>query len=274
MISNVRFRLFLVIIGAVFLISGLHGSHGKIALLFLTREELNQPSVWEALLCDARDKYSLYVHSKEPMNHPFFKEYRIPKIVPTTWSVHVRAWQELLSEALKDPNNEKFVFVSEACVPMYTLNYIYDEIIKDPYTHMAYGRPWWPSNGSREVVEVDPKHRYGNFEWMVLNRKHAELVAKDRGVVRIVSRHVNDQESYFPILFSIYNCLDEVCNHTYTYANWEYAVNNGANPYLFDVYDDLARELLEDAYNIGCLFLRKVSRNFPEDVLMENILNF
>ena len=205
------------------------------------------------------------------MSEPYFKDHRIDNIVPTTWSIHVRAWQVLIQEALKDPENEKFVFVSESCVPLYTLNHIYDVLMQYPYTYMAYSKPWWLSSNPREIYELNPEHRYGSSEWMILNRKHAEIVAKDKGVIRIVSRHYNDQESYFPILLSIHNCLGEVFNHSFTYANWQYASNNGGSPYVFKEYDESSEELIEDAYNIGCLFLRKVATTFPEEILLMNI---
>lgn len=244
---------------------------GKVALLFLTRNDVNFPTLWERLLHETTDQFTVYVHSKEPVHNSFFQERRIDKIVSTTWSIHCRAWQNLLQEALKSPDNQKFVFLSESCLPLYPLDHIYVHLMKDDQTHMAFSRPWWRPDSIRELHEINIIHRYGNNEWIVLNRKHAEIIANDRGIIRIISKYPNDQESYFATLLSIYGCLGEVINHSYTYSNWNYATNNGASPYHFEKDDALSQELLQDAYNIGALFIRKVSKNFPETILQQAI---
>lgn len=244
----------------------------KIALLFLTRSTPNHADVWKKLLKDAPGKYNIYVHSKEPMDDPFFQKHRISKIVPTTWSIHVRAWQALLQEAVKDQDNVRFAFLSEACIPLFSLKYIYSVIMSDPRTHMAFAKPWWDQYNPRELHTIDKEFRWGNPEWMVLNRKHAELVAADRAVIRIVSRHENDQESYFATLFAIHESLfDDLCAHSYTYVNWNNATNGGASPYTFKEESDFNNALIDEAYKIGALFARKFSEEYPAKAILQRI---
>lgn len=243
----------------------------KVALLFLTIKDLNHADVWQKLLEDAGDQYNIYIHSKEPLEHPFFKNYRIAKIVPTNWAQHIRAWHELFKEAVANPENVKFVLLSESCVPLYTLNKIYEQLLADDLSYMAYARPWWPASHPREVHEIFPEFRYGNNEWMVLNRKHAELVAADVSIINVVANHVHDQESYFGILFAIHNCLSEVVNRMLTYVNWEHAENGGHNPYTFREVNPLSNDLLNDAYQLKALFARKFAKSYPEGVLLQSI---
>lgn len=206
------------------------------------------------------------------MKDPFFQKHRISKIVPTTWSIHVKAWQALLQEAVKDPENVQFAFLSEACIPLYSLKHIYSVIMKDPRTHMAFARPWWDQYNPRELHTIDPEFRWGNAEWMVLNRKHAELVAGDRAVIRIVSRHENDQESYFSTLFAIHGCLlDNLCAHSYTYVNWKNATNGGASPYTFTEVNDFNEALLDEAHEGGALFARKFAEEYPSEAILGRI---
>lgn len=107
---------------------------------------------------------------------------------------------------------------------------------------------------------------------MVLNRKHAELVAADRGVIRIVSRHENDQESYFATLFAIHGCLfNDLCAHSYTYVNWKNATNGGASPYTFSEVNDFNEALIDEAYKGGALFARKFSGEYPSDAILRRI---
>lgn len=244
----------------------------KIALLFLTRSDPNHPRVWKTLLQESSEKYAVYIHSKEPMQDPFFEQYRIGTIVPTTWSIHVKAWQALIREAIKDPEVHYFAFVSESCIPLYSLDHIYKVITGDSRTHMAFAKPWWPENNPRELTSMPREFRHGNFEWMVLNREHAELVANDYAIIRIIARHPCDQESYFATLFSISDALTEnICNHSYTYADMEHATNNGASPHHFTEINVFNDGQIAQAYSMGALFARKFTVDYPEEALMEMI---
>lgn len=244
----------------------------KIALLFLTKSAPNHPELWKELLKECPNKFNMYFHSKEPIQDPFFQKYRIEKIVPTSWSIHVKAWQMLIQEAIKNPENQYFAFLSESCIPLYSLDYIYQEITKDQRTHMAFARPWWPTWSPREIQSICKEFRHGNTEWMVLNRKHAELISHDRAIIRIIARHQNDQESYFSTFFAINGCLyEEICNHSYTYINWEYAINNGANPYQFEEVSDFNKKLITEAYSIGALFARKFTKEYPWKKILKMI---
>lgn len=243
----------------------------KIALLFLTRQDLNHPKLWQELLEEATGKYTIYFHSKEELVEPFFKPFRIHKIVPTSWSIHVRAWQVLIQEALRDTSNQWFAFLSESCIPLYSLNHIYKHIKKDGNSHVCHAGPWWPQDSPREIHELYPEYRLGNWEWIVLSRKHAEIVAKDRALIGIIAKHPNDQESYFGCLFAVYGCLHEICNHTYTYANWRYSENNGCHPHCFKEVNELNASLLEEAYADGHLFARKFAKEYPQSELLHMI---
>lgn len=244
----------------------------KVALLFLTRSAPNHPELWKTLLSEAPDRFNLYFHSKEPLEDPYFQPHRIAKIVPTSWSIHAKAWQVLLQEAIKDPENVRFVFLSESCIPLYSLRCIYTKIMSDTFTHMFFRRPWWPVDNPRELRSVKPKFRYGNWEWMILNRNHAELVAADRKLIKIVAKHENDQESYFATLFAMHGCLeDQTINQTYTYMNWEHAVNGGASPYPFKEVSFFNDALIEEAYQSGALFARKFSSEYPTQELLNMV---
>lgn len=243
---------------------------GKVALLFLTNAHPNHPKLWQTLL-EASDNYNVYIHSKDPISIPFFQQYRIDTIVSTSWSIHVRAWQVLIQAALKNPENQWFAFLSESCIPLYSLDRIYKSILDDPSSHIAFAGPWWPTYSPREIQELYPEFRMGNHEWMLLNRKHAEIVAQDRAIIRIISKHPNDQESYFGCLFAVYNCLHEICNHTHTYINWKYAEDAGCHPYTFRAVNAFNDALIAEAYASRALFARKFSKDYPEDVLLKMI---
>jgi hypothetical protein len=247
-------------------------AHDKIALLFLTHTDLNHSELWKKLLQEAPDRYNVYFHSKDPIKDPYFQSSRIPKTISTTWSIHAKAWQLLIQEAVKNPENVRFAFLSESCIPLYSLKYIYKKIMSDEFTHMFFRKPWWPSNDPRELHLINSKYRYGNWEWIVMNRDHAEVVANDKKVIKIISSHPHDQESYFSTLFAIHGCLfEQTYNKTYTYMNWEHSPNGGASPYLFTEESAFSKALIEEAYSDGALFARKFAPEYPSDSLLKMI---
>jgi len=248
----------------------------KVALLFLTVNELNHPGLWERQLKDD-PHFSVYVHSKNEMQNPFFAKYRIANIVPTSWSRHMRAWQELLREAVKDPANTKFVFLSDSCIPLSSLNEIYQRLTQDNLSSMRFRQPWWDRRGPREIEEIPEAHRFGNGEWVILNRRYAELIANDDLILPLASQHEMDVESYHSSLFSYHGCLEdpELCNRESTFAKWDqnenhpYQYQGKDNPYLFCENNGYNLELLKEAKNKGFFFARKISASFPEEVLEE-----
>ncbi len=257
----------LIMTGCLFASPGVYAD--KVALLFLTIQDLHQTELWKEQLALNKDKFSIYIHSKEPLQDAFFKKYRIKHIVPTSWAIHLEAWQKLVKAALKDRKNKKFVFLSESCVPIKPLNEIYAVLMQDNNTYMRYGRPWWPSDHNREVVELPVEHRWGNHEWVILNREHAELVGTDRTVIKYVSRHGSDAESYPSSLFSVCGCLEDpnIVNAITTYVDWEH--NDGPHPHTFKDAGPLDMELLQKAKEQNAFFVRKVASSFPSEILKQ-----
>jgi hypothetical protein len=237
----------------------------KIALLFLTYRDVAQAALWKSLLVEASDHFNVYIHSKEPLQDPFWARFCLSHTVPTTYLFHVRAWQILLKQALKNPENEKFIFLSESCVPLYPLSLIHRILGQDQHSMMYYHHPWWDRTQGREITEIPLEHRWGSSEWMILNRKHAELVAQDEELIEIMSHHPHDAESYFASLLSLKGVLDEVVYRQTTYAS--FLESTDTHPYLFTEDNPVNRQRLIHAKMGGCLFARKFSTDFPEEIL-------
>jgi hypothetical protein len=246
----------------------------KIALLFLTRGDLNHPNIWKTLLekSENKEKFNIYIHSKEPMTDSYFKDFRIPIIVPTTWSQHVFAWHALIKEALHDPSNYKFVFLSESCVPLQRLDIIYKNLIADDKTYMGFGRPWW-SHPDRDILKLPEKYRWGNGEWVILNRRHTEILFQDRKIIHIISKHDSDQESWPSSALNFYKVLDEVENRSTTYMNWRIPAEKNHLPREFFNASAFNISLIRNAKKNGFLFGRKFMKSFPEAVLLDLINN-
>jgi hypothetical protein len=240
----------------------------KVALLFLTVGDLHHPELWKKALDGHEGKFSLYVHSKNPMQDSYFQRYRIGEIVPTSWSIHMKAWKALLKEAFQDERNEKFVFLSESCIPLMPLHRVYNEVLKTPKTHMSYGSAHWFAP-NRVVSEVPESHRFVNQEWIILNRRHAQYFIEDEFVIEFSIRHDMDIESYPSVYLSLLGELndDHVLNQMTTFVDWHHHNAGDSSPYHFFEPNPLSMQLFEEAKASGCFFARKFIRSFPVELL-------
>ncbi len=241
----------------------------KIAFLFLTVGPIAHEDYWRDFFKGNETHYSVYVHAKTPLSaDSWFKPHELGRTVTTTWSNTMKAQIELLREALKDPSNEKFVFASENTIPLRPFNAAYPALM-DRGESMFYYAPnphihrnntgYAPQFASERNLEpIPPKHQFKNAQWVVLNRKHAQLMVEDQEIIEIATRHGSDQELY-PATFLIgtKGLIDEVIPQDMTYVEWN---ENKTPPYVFTNFDSSKdMELITKAINQGYLFVRKVA---------------
>ena len=103
-------------------------SHDKLAFLFLTREDVNYPKIWDKFFKNNMDRCNIYMHPKDGKKvKSFFKDYIIDNITDTSWGriSIVKAMNNLLKAAIKDGTNQKFIFVSESCLPLINSNIVF-----------------------------------------------------------------------------------------------------------------------------------------------------
>ena len=188
----------------------LHPMPPKIALLFLTNTNHHHPILWKRFLdASPPNRYTIYAHpscasialrqssratAKKPVRGVRFAKYPCPPNAipptsflyghtlsndarePTKWGKLVLAYYALLKEAVRDPDNQRFVFVSETCVPVVHPDVMYKALTKDlEVTYMDdalnpdedkeryYGRPVRQRRGERRGggrPRRRTKHRY------------------------------------------------------------------------------------------------------------------
>ena len=105
----------------------------KIALCFLSYGNLSKAKFWNKLLRDNSDKFTIYIHNKYDFSCKYFSQYCLKKKINTKWghSSLVKATLILFKEAYKNADNEYFLFLSGTCLPLFPLDYIYNEIFKE-----------------------------------------------------------------------------------------------------------------------------------------------
>jgi hypothetical protein len=225
----------------------------KLAFLFLTITNIYHERCWVNFFKDYQKQYSIYIHSKYPMRNSAFKKYELPTKAPTTWANTMRAQIELLKAALKDPKNTKFIFISDSTVPLQTFDYVYDSLMKHPHSQFDFS----PNpNKDRTFYPIPPFKYYKNSQWIVLNRKHAEMIAKDLHYINIFDRYGFDNEHYPSIFLIDQRVSHEIIRRDTTLVIWYKFL---PHPHMFtEIANDIySQQLIQAITSKQYLFARK-----------------
>lgn len=246
----------------------------KIAFLFLVISGVYHESHWQDFFTGNEQHYSLYVHAKKDVAPTsFFKPHQLKKNVPTTWAQTMNAQIELLKEALNDPSNSKFVFASESTIPLQSFDTVYAHLMQDDASwfwyqknpHMKHGDAY---NGARDLWPIPHQHQFKNSQWVVLNRKHAQILVNDTKALTFITAHKSDQEHCPSTVLSLHNLLSEVKPVDTTLVIWDKKDHVGTDiecsPYAFSDLEKYPEELTMLCRAIKeqkFLFARKILQN-------------
>jgi hypothetical protein len=199
----------------------------KIAFLFLTLDNPNFPKIWNSYFRGNADKYRIYIHPKYPEKVSWKKNKIIKNLEQTAWGFITRAYIELLKEAFKDPDNYKFVTISESCIPIQSFDAFYKECISDPNS--------WIKKMNLSKYDIEnrikiakttihtkvPEIFIKNYARFCLNREHVELLLKKTEELNFFhNMHVGDE-----FFLTVLNPLKNVRNFAVTYDDWDYIKN-------------------------------------------------
>ncbi|QHO13305.1 uncharacterized protein DS421_15g514360 [Arachis hypogaea] len=113
----------------------------KVAFMFLTKGPLPLAPLWERFFKGINQEfYSIYVHPLPSFNGTFnqtsvFHGRTIPsKEVKWGENSMIEAERRLLANALLDFSNQRFVLLSESCIPLFNFSTIYTYLINTPQT--------------------------------------------------------------------------------------------------------------------------------------------
>jgi hypothetical protein len=201
---------------------------GKIAFLFLTRKNVNFPEIWKSYFKGNEDKINLYIHPKEPEGVKWLSDSIIQNRVHTEWGFIVEAYFNLLREAMKNPENTKFIVISESCLPLKTFDEFYQRVIIKDDIRTSYIKFLKVSNYDwKERIQTQPHYKkMGNFikhyARFCLSRYHVEklfYMSSPTDLVFFSKMHVGDE--FFLSLLKPVSGKDYIKDFEITYDNWE-----------------------------------------------------
>jgi len=195
----------------------------KIAFLFLVLDNPNFPKIWDKYFRGHRDKYTIYIHPKYPLKTTWKKDRIIKSLKNTGWGYIVDAYIELLKEAYKDPDNYKFVTISESCLPIKSFDQFYDDCILDHRSWIKFMK----IKNYNQIERINKQsnipnnlHFIKHYARFCLNREHVkELLSKknEQKLDFFYKMHVGD-EFFLSILYPI----KDVRDFAVTYDDWDY----------------------------------------------------
>lgn len=172
----------------------------KIAFMFLTRNYLPLDFLWDSFFQNADSaNFSIYIHSAPGFvfdelttKSKFFYGRQLRGSVRVAWgeSSMIEAERLLLGEALEDPANQRFVLLSDSCVPLYNFSYIYTYLMSSPRSFVDSFLTVKGGRYNPKMSHVIPKEKWRKgSQWIALVRKHAELIVDDDVILPVFKKH-------------------------------------------------------------------------------------
>ncbi|XP_010252490.1 PREDICTED: uncharacterized protein LOC104594065 isoform X2 [Nelumbo nucifera] len=197
--------------------------------------------------------FSIYIHTEpgfifdeSTTRSPFFYGRQLNNSVKVMWgeSSMIEAERLLIGAALEDPANQRFVLLSDSCVPLYNFSYIYDYVMSSPRSFVDSFLDMKEGRYNPKMSPVIPKDKWRKgSQWITLVRRHAEDVADDENIfsvfktfckrrppvdpskgeqnIKLQKQHnCIPDEHYVQTLLAMTDLEDEVERRTLTYTLW------------------------------------------------------
>ncbi|XP_057447833.1 glycosyltransferase BC10-like [Lotus japonicus] len=236
----------------------------KVAFLFLVRSNVPLAPLWEVFFRGHEGYFSIYVHSHPSYNgsdkSPLFRGRRIPsKIVEWGRVNMMEAERRLLANALLDFSNQRFVLISESCIPLFNFSTIYSYLMNSTQNYvMAVDEPSAAGRG-RYKIQMSPEitlrqWRKGS-QWFEMDRELALEVVSDRKYFPVFQKYCNSgssccaDEHYLQTFVSI-KFWKRNANRSLTWVDWS---KGGPHPAKF-VRPEVTVEFLESLRNQTCKY--------------------
>uniref|UniRef100_A0A0A0LUY5 Glycosyl transferase n=2 Tax=Cucumis sativus TaxID=3659 RepID=A0A0A0LUY5_CUCSA len=263
----------------------------KIAFLFLTKDGVSLAPLWELFFKGYAGLYSIYVHrtpsssstSTVDSSSVFYGRSIPSKGVKWGEPSMMEAERRLLANALLDFSNERFILLSESCIPLFNFSTVYNYLMGSKSTFIeAYDLPGPVGRGRynpkmRPIIKLH-QWRKGS-QWFEMDRTIASQVISDQKYFSVFQKFCKPScymdEHYLPTFVGI-RFPKTNSNRTLTWVDWS---RGGAHPTRF-VRTDVTLELLKRLRNGGhceyngvktnlChLFARKFMANSLNRLLM------
>lgn len=261
----------------------------KIALCFIISYEhiLNKEHIWREWIEPNKDIINVYFYYKDitKIKSNWILQHAIsPNYICETSYYHViPAYTSILAFAVNhDKNNKWFCLLTDSCCPIISprrFKYLFYENYNK--TIMTWKKAWWNISFHKRgnLALLPEEFRLSNDPWFVLKREHVLCInnymnTKNQIVKTICSGGLAN-ESLFAIIFYASNQLNSVISSPTHATDWS-RMSSKTSPHIFKnaCKTDIAfieNFLKENKYT---MFIRKVSPEFPDEVIKKYIYTY
>lgn len=230
----------------------------KVAFMFLTQGRLHLAPLWEKFFKGNEGLYSIYYHSPtefnvKPPNSSVFYKRRIPS-QPVDWgkATMVDAERRLLANALLDFANERFILLSETCIPLFNFSTIYNYLINSTHSFVgSFDDPRKMGRGrynKRMLPTVTISDWRKGSQWFEVHRDLAVEIISDQKYYPVFRNFCTPpcymDEHYLPTLVTKLHS-DRNSNRSVTWVDWS---KGGSHPARF-VRKDVSLDFLKRVRN-------------------------
>ncbi|KAI8021963.1 Glycosyltransferase BC10 [Camellia lanceoleosa] len=205
----------------------------KVAFMFLTRGPLPLVPLWERFFKGHEEQFSIYVHAlpgyelNVSTTSPFYRRQIPSKSVEWGSASLANAERRLLANALLDFSNERFVLLSESCIPVHNFPTVYKYLIESTHSFVeSYDDPSRYGRG-RYSRRMRPDIRLADWrkgsQWFEVNRTLAIMIVSDTKYYTIFRKYCRPScypdEHYIPTFLNMfYGSFN--ANRTVTWVDW------------------------------------------------------
>uniref|UniRef100_A0A2P2PLA4 Uncharacterized protein MANES_10G110200 n=1 Tax=Rhizophora mucronata TaxID=61149 RepID=A0A2P2PLA4_RHIMU len=261
----------------------------KVAFLFLTRGSLPMLPLWERFF-RGHDKYfNIYVHAPPryllnvSSDSPFYRR-EIPSqgVKWGTMSLF-DAERRLLSNALLEFSNERFVLLSESCIPVHNFPTVYKYLIHSRHSFVEsnddpsrYGRGRY---NRKMLPDIELYQWRKGSQWFEIQRALAIYVVSDTKYYTIFKKYCRPacypDEHYIPTFLNLFHGSLNA-NRTVTWVDWSMGGPHPATYQRVNITKSFIQSIRsngkECSYNSGIttlcyLFARKFAPSALEPLL-------
>ncbi|WOL03982.1 hypothetical protein Cni_G12703 [Canna indica] len=229
------------------------GAAAKVAFMFLTRGRIPLRPLWERFFKGHTGLFSIYIHASpefnvEPPEDSVFFKRRIPSkpVQWGRWSI-LDAERRLLANALLDPSNQRFVLLSESCIPLFGFPTVYAYLLDSTLSFVSsFDDPRRAGRGRYNRL-MHPTVALADWrkgpQWFELHRRLAAAIVADRRYYPLFREHCRSpcylDEHYVPTLVTkLFPGLN--ANRSVTWADWS---RGGSHPATYNRGDVSVRLL-------------------------------
>ncbi|XP_047306505.1 glycosyltransferase BC10-like [Impatiens glandulifera] len=206
---------------------------GKVAFMYLTRGPLPFSPLWEKFFRGNEGMYSIYVHPDPSYNESItqgnvFFGTRVPS-QEVEWGkpTMVDAERRLLANALLDFSNQRFILLSESCIPLFNFTTVYNHLMDSSQSFVSsYDDPRKSGRGRYNPL-MSPNITISQWrkgsQWFEISRDLAMKIVSDQKYYPNFQQHCSPpcymDEHYIPTLLNIL-CPENNSNRTITWVDW------------------------------------------------------